>query len=91
MLHGLSRGILWYNGSIGKIDEVKELLNTLRVAMSIAFGMLVVFIGSLVRRYDDGKIDILFWVGIFLALAIMGAIVLMILKISSKTKEIKDL
>ena len=35
-----------------KIDEVKELLNTLRVAMSIAFGILVILIGSIVKRYD---------------------------------------
>ena len=76
---------------MGKIDEVKELLNTLRVAMSIAFGILVVLIGSIVKRYDDNKVDILFWTGILLALAIMGAIVLIMLKIASKTKEIKDL
>lgn len=76
---------------MGKIDEVKELLNTLRVAMSIAFGILVILIGSIVKRYDAEKIDILFWFGILFALAIMGAIVLIILKITKKTKEIKEL
>lgn len=76
---------------MGKIDEVKEFLNTLRVAMSIAFGILVILIGSIVKRYDAEKIDILFWAGILFALAIMGIIVLIILKITKKTKEIKDL
>jgi hypothetical protein len=45
---------------MGKIGEVKELLNTLRVAMSIAFGILIILIGSIVKRYDAEKIDILF-------------------------------
>jgi predicted membrane channel-forming protein YqfA (hemolysin III family) len=76
---------------MGKIDEVKELLNTLRVAMSIAFGILVILIGSIVKRYDAEKIDILFWSGVLFALAIIGAIVFIIFKIANKTKEIKDL
>ena len=76
---------------MGKIDEVKELLNTLRVAMSIAFGILVILIGSIVKRYDAEKVDILFWSGIVFALAIMGVIVLIIFKITKKTKEIKEL
>ena len=76
---------------MGKIDEVKESLNTLRVAMSIAFGILVVLIGSIVKRYDAGNIDILFWSGILFALAVIGAIVVIILKIADKTKEIKEL
>ncbi len=76
---------------MGEIDEVKELLNTLRVAMSIAFGVLVILIGSIVKRYDAGRIDILFWGGIVFALAIMSVIVLIVLKIADKTKEIKEL
>lgn len=76
---------------MGKIDEVKELLNTLRVAMSIAFGILVVLIGSIVKRYDNNKVDMLFWIGILFALAIIGAIVLIMQKIAHKTKEIGEL
>ena len=76
---------------VGKIDGVKELLNTLRVAMSIAFGILVILIGSIVKRDDAEKIDILFWFGIVFALAIMGVIVLIVYKITKKTKEIKEL
>ncbi len=34
------------------IDEVKEILNTLRIALSIAFGVLVVLIGGIVKSSD---------------------------------------
>jgi len=30
-----------YDESMSKLDEVKEILNTLRVAMSLSFGMLI--------------------------------------------------
>jgi len=59
--------------------------------MSIAFGILVILIGSIIKRYDVEKIDILFWSGVFFALGIIGAIVVIVFKISNKTKEIKDL
>ncbi len=76
---------------MGKIDEVKELLNTLRVAMSISFGVLVILIGSIVKRYDLERVDILFWAGIVFAIAIIGVIVLIVLQIRKKTQEIKEL
>ena len=76
---------------MGKIDEVKEILNTLRVAMSIAFGILVVLIGSLVKRYDTGDIDYIFWIGTLFVFVLFVAIILTVQKISNKTKEIKDL
>ena len=76
---------------MGTIDEAKEILNTLRVAMSIAFGILVVLIGSLVKRYDAGNIDYIFWIGTLFVFVLFAAIVLVVQKISKKTKEIKDL
>jgi len=76
---------------MGKIDKVKETLNTLRVAMSIAFGILVVLIGSLVKRYDAAKIDTIFWTGFAMGIILMAVIVGIMIKISKKTKEIEDL
>ena len=76
---------------MGTIDEVKEILNTLRIAMSILFGIIVVMTGSLVKRYDLGNIDNLFWIGICFMFVLMLALVMVIKKISKKTKEIKDL
>ena len=32
--------------------------------MSIAFGMLVVVVGSIIKRYDNNNIDDIFWIGI---------------------------
>ena len=76
---------------MGKIDEVKEILNTLRVAMSIACGILIILIGSLVKRYDNNSIDYIFWIGTVFVFILLITIVLVIKKISAKTKEIKDL
>ncbi|MEA2072181.1 MAG: hypothetical protein U9O86_01250 [Campylobacterota bacterium] len=76
---------------MAKIDEIKEILNTLRIAMSIAFGILVILIGSIVKRYDTDKIDLIFWIGVSSSFLLLFIIFLIIKKISIKTKEIKDL
>jgi len=76
---------------MGHLDEVKEILNTLRVAMSINFGILVILIGSLIKRYDSQKIDYIFWIGTLFVFILLFTIVLIIRKISTKTKEIKEL
>ncbi len=59
--------------------------------MSIAFGILVILIGSLIKRYDSGHIDYIFWIGTIFVFILLGIIVFVIQKISKKTKEIKDL
>ena len=74
-----------------KIDEVKEILNTLRIAMSIAFGILIVVVGSIIKRYDANKIDDIFWIGIGFTFLLLFSIYLIIKRISDKTKEINDL
>ena len=76
---------------MGKIDEVKEILTTLRVAMSIAFGILVVLVGNLVKRYDAGDTNILFWIGLAFGGILLIVIILIVRKISQKTREIRDL
>lgn len=76
---------------MAKIDEIKEILNTLRIAMSIAFGILVVLVGSIVKRYDAQTIDLIFWIGVVSSFLFILIIFLIIKKISHKTKEIKDL
>ena len=76
---------------MAKIDEIKETLNTLRVTLSIAFGILVVLVGSIVQRYDALKIDIIFWIGVIFTFIILIFITTIVIKISNKTKEIKDI
>ncbi|MEA3419101.1 MAG: hypothetical protein U9Q90_06840 [Campylobacterota bacterium] len=43
----------------------------------------------MVKRFDNGQIDTLYWSGVFFAFAIIGVIMVLILKIAQKTKEIK--
>ena len=76
---------------MGKIYEVKEILNTLRVAMSIFFGLFVLIVGKLVSLYTNKDFSELFWMSIAAAVLNIVAIVLIIRKIAAKTKEIRDL
>jgi len=76
---------------MAKIDEIKEILNNFRIAMSVAFGILVIVVGSIIKRYDANKIDDIFWIGIGFTFLLLISIYLIIKKISNKTKEIKEL
>ena len=76
---------------MSKIDEIKEILNTLRVTTSITFGILMLLITGLIKRFDAGNIDILFWTGIFISFLIIIVIFKLFLKISEKTKNIGEL
>ncbi len=73
------------------IDEVKEVLNTLRVWLSLTIGLIVVIVSGLVKRYDAGKIDWIFYSGSILFLILLFVIVLIVQKISENTKKIKEL
>lgn len=76
---------------MSKLDAIKEILNTLRVAMSISFGILVVTITGLVKRVDEGNVDLLFWAGIVFSILIIIVILKLLIKISDKTKQIGGL
>jgi hypothetical protein len=76
---------------MSKLDEVKEILNTLRVAMSLTFGMLIIVVGGIIKRFDDNNVDSIFWLGTFFTLFLLAVIFLLIIKISQRTKEIKEL
>lgn len=54
-------------------------------------GIIVVLTGSLVSRYDQDKIDIVFWSGFVLLLLVGFALVILVKKITQKTKEIGEL
>jgi len=76
---------------MSKLDEVKEILTTLRIWLSLAFGAEVVLIGGLISRYDSGKEDALslFGAGAIFVLALI--IVYLSREISTKTKETRNL
>jgi uncharacterized membrane protein YhdT len=76
---------------MGKIDEVKEILNTLRVAFSITIGFIALVMGALVNNYRTGHIDIFFWLGLAALFFLTVLLIFIIHFIVKKTKEIKEL
>lgn len=76
---------------MGRLDELKESLNTLRVSLSLLVGFLLVVSGGLIAKYERGDADFLFWSGIFIAFASIVAIGIVFSKIVKKTKEIGEL
>ena len=76
---------------MAKIDEVKEILNTLRVAMSIIAGVLVVLVGKIFSKFEQEQFDFIFWIVIIVTLIVIFIEAIIITNISKKTKEIKDL
>lgn len=76
---------------MAKLDEVKEILNTLRIWLSLTIGLIVVTTSGLISRHGEDKIDWIFWSGSFLLMVLLMVLLLVIIKISNKTKEIKDL
>lgn len=63
----------------------------LRVWLTLAFTTIVVLIGGLVGRYDNAKVDIIFYAGICIVFLLSLAIVLISKEISKKTKETRKL
>jgi len=76
---------------MAKIDEIKEVLNTLRVAMSIIAGVIVVLIGKIFTKFEKNEFDLIFWITILTTILVIIAEAIVIYNISKKTKEIKDL
>ena len=76
---------------MAKIDEIKEILNTLRVVLSLLFGATVLLVGSTVNRLESNKLDIWTLVSIGGIFFLLIALFVVFLKISKRTKEIKDI
>ncbi len=76
---------------MAKIDEIKEALNSLRIWLSLTVGIIVVVSGGLISRYDNVKIDAVFWSGMMLLFILLSVVILLIIKISKRTKEIGKL
>ena len=76
---------------MAKIDEVKEILNTLRLFFSIGIGLVVVLTGSLINKEQNNQIDIYFWLGSIIDLIIMIGLVFIIKSIRKNTEIIRDL
>lgn len=59
--------------------------------MSLSFGMLVIVVGGIINRFDNNLVDTVFWLGALFAVFLLVIIFLLIIRISQKTKEIKEL
>ena len=76
---------------MAEIDEVKEILNSLRVGMSITIGLLVVIVGSIIQMDRENQIDAYFYIGIAMAILLLIAFFKIIISMKKNIKKIKDL
>jgi len=76
---------------MAKIDEIKEILNSLRLFFSVAIGLVVVLTGALVTKEQHNSTDMYFWIGIIIDIILMIGIVKIVLSIKKNTEIIKDL
>lgn len=76
---------------MAKIDEIKEILNTLRLFFSIGIGLVVVLTGSLINKEESKDVDIYFWFGSIIDFILIIGLIFVIKAIKKNTKIIKDL
>ena len=76
---------------MAKIDKVKEILNSLRVGLSIISAILITLGGTLGSLYKNAEIDILFYIVSILFFGFLLAGFVIIHKIRIKTNELEKL
>ena len=76
---------------MARLDEVKEILNTLRLFFSIGIGLIVLLTGSLISKEKIDDIDLYFWIGSFIDLLLIIGLAYLVKAIRNQTKIIKDL
>ena len=76
---------------MAKIDEVKEILISLRVGLTIIVGLLVVIVGSTIKLERNNEIDVYFYIGLIISIVLVVIFLQIIKYIKKFTKEIKDL
>ena len=76
---------------MAKIDKVKEVLNSLRVGLSIISAILITLGGTLGSLYKNAEINILFYIVSILFFGFLLAGFVIIHKIRIKTNELEKL
>ena len=76
---------------MARLDEVKEILNTLRLFFSIMIGIIVLLTGALVSKEQNNLVDIYFWIGTLIDVALLIGVIFIIKLLKKYTKQIKDL
>jgi uncharacterized membrane protein len=83
--------LLGYNGCMARIDEIKEILTSLRVGFSVIIGLLVVIIGVLIQKEKISDIDIYFWIGLVFVVMLSAGLILVVKSTVKHIKEIRDI
>ena len=76
---------------MAKIDEVKELLNTLRAVFGVIVAVILTLTAGLIKMYYGGQVDAIFYVGSFFDFILIGSLPVIAKFIVKNIKKIKDL
>ncbi len=76
---------------MARIDEIKEILTSLRVGFSVIIGLLVVIIGVLIQKDKTSDIDIYFWIGLVFVVLLSAGLIFVVKSTLKHIKEIRDI
>ena len=76
---------------MAKIDEVKELLNTLRAVFGIIVAVVLTITAGLIKMYYGDQIDVLFYVGALFDVLLIVSLPIIAKIIAKNIKKLKDL
>ena len=76
---------------MAKIDEVKELLNTLRAVFGIIVAVVLTITAGLIKMYYANQIDALFYVGALFDVLFIASLPIIAKIIAKNIKKLKDL
>jgi len=71
---------------MAKIDKIREILNTLRVLLSLSVGLILGLSAKVSELYDKNTYDLRF----YLSLVVINLLILVILFIAKKIKKHTD-
>ncbi|RLA06665.1 MAG: hypothetical protein DRQ51_08755 [Gammaproteobacteria bacterium] len=74
-----------------KIDEIKEILNTLRLFFSIMVGLIALLTSALIHKQQMLDLDIYFWLGVLLDLSLIVGLLFILRSIKNNIKIIRSL
>ncbi len=76
---------------MGKEAGLKEEISTLRTLIGFMLGLVVVVVSGLISRYDAGKTDFVFYIGLVGFAGFIFSATILYRKLIKKTKELEEL
>ena len=83
--------VIWYNSSMGKIDEKKEFIGALKFYLSVIVAVILAVGAGISKLYITQNIGILFWSGFFIVFIMLILFMFFSKKMHKEIKELKDL